>query len=176
MRLGLGGLGLVLLAGGLVSACAGDATGRPVVPSTAPPPERLAQSIQLSVTRARAGETIPAVLVITNPGATMDISAHGCRPDFAIVLTDGQHPPVVAWPLSCALGPFLIPHGTRRLPTSVSTSQRACEPGGPANGLPGCLGSSMPPLPAGQYQAVLVWDGDVGLPPAQPVPVTLAAG
>ena len=144
--------------------------------SSAPPPERLTQSIQLSATQARAGETIPATLVITNPGATIDISQHGCRPSFAIALTDGRHPPVVAWPLSCALGSFLIPHGTTRLPTKVWTSQSACAPGGPASGLPGCIGSGPPPLSAGQYQAVLVWEGDVPLPPAQSVPVTLVAG
>jgi hypothetical protein len=177
MRLRLGGLALVLLVGSAVSACAPDvASPSHVIPSSAPPPERLAQTIQLSATHARAGETIPATLVITNPGATIDISQHGCRPRFAIALTDGRQPPAVAFPASCELGQFLIPRGTTRLPTSVWTSQPACEPGGPAYGLPGCTDSGPPPLPAGQYQAVLVWDGDVALPSAQPVPVTLVAG
>ncbi len=175
MRLKLGGLALVLLVGGAVSACAPDVT-RHAIPSSAPPPERLGQSIQLSASQARAGETIPAALVITNPGTTVDISEHGCRPAFVIVLTDGRHPPVVAFPQSCTIGPFLLQHGTTRLPASVSTSQPACELGGPAYGLPGCIGPGPPPLPAGQYRAVLVWEGDVALPPAQPVTVTLVTG
>lgn len=177
MRLRLGGLALVLLLGGAVSACAGDVTSSPrVSPSSTTSPEGLAQSIQLSATQARAGEAIPATVAITNPGATVDISEHGCQPQFAIVLDDGRSRPVVAWPQRCVLGSRVIPHGTTRLSASVSTSQRACEPGGPANGLPGCIGLSSPPLPAGQYQAILVWDGVVALPPAQPVPVTLVAG
>ena len=45
----------------------------------------------------------------------------------------------------------------------------------PANGLPGCIGSSAPPLAAGAYQATLVWEGSMALLPAQPVPVTLVA-
>ncbi|MBV8196029.1 MAG: hypothetical protein JOY80_10955 [Candidatus Dormibacteraeota bacterium] len=176
MLLRLSGFVLALLVGGAVSACAaGGTVARHDAPGSAPAPERLEQSIQLSSAQVRAGEAISAALVITNPGTAVDLGGHGCRPRFVIVLTDGRHPLHLAWLQSCASGSLVIPHGTTRLPAFVSTSQPACEPGGPAYGLPGCIGSSSPPLPVGRYEAVLVWERDVPLPPAQPVPVNLVA-
>lgn len=137
---------------------------------------RLSEALQLSLTRTVGGPPISGALVVSNPGATINLNPHGCRPQFAVVLTNSEFPPLVAWPANCEVGPFLIPHGTTRLPISVPTTYRGClQPGGSGWGLPRCSASGPPPLPQGAYTAVLEWEGTVPLPPARPVAVTILA-
>ena len=165
---------IVCLVAGVV-ACGGS-TGRVGGGGVVAAANVLTEVIQLSATQVVGGQPIPAALVVSNPGGTINLNPHGCRPEFTIVLTNSDFPPHVAWPAMCVAGPFLVPHGTTRLPISVLTTYPGClQPGGSGSGLPKCSTSGPPPLPPGAYTAVLEWEGAVPLPPAQPVAVTILA-
>ena len=149
---------IVFLMAGLV-ACGGS-TGRVRGGGGVVAANVLAEVIQLSVTQVVGGQSIPAALVVSNPGGTINLNPHGCRPEFTIVLTNNGVPPDVAWAATCVAGPFLVPHGTTRLPVSVLTTYPGClQPGGSGAGLPRCATSGPPPLPPGAYTAVLEWEG-----------------
>jgi hypothetical protein len=168
-----------------LAACAGSTTsaalpahgGASIAASAgASRPLRLAEVVDLNATQVVRGEPLSGALVVSNPGAAIDLNPYGCRPGFVVVLTNSSLPPFVGrWPASCVVRAFVIPHGTTRLPVSVLTTYLGCVgPGGAAPGLPPCLASGQsPPLPQGVYEAELVWAGPVPLPPAQPVVVTL---
>jgi hypothetical protein len=79
----------------------------------------------------------------------------------------------VAFTADCSIQPLAIAPGTNRLPVKVITTYLACQQHGVSvSGEPSCLSSGPPPLPAGNYDAVLVGAG-LALPEPRPVPVTL---
>lgn len=125
-----------------------------------------------------AGTPIKGVFVVFNPGGSINLNDlnHQCRPQFAVTLSNGRFPPGATFALPCESSPFIITHGTNRLPFNVETDYPNCiQPGGgpitPLN--PPCVGGNkIPPLPPGSYKAVF---DDLGtrLPTPRPVPVTL---
>jgi hypothetical protein len=161
MRPTLTGVPLLILLGGTLAACGGP----------------VHQTIELSTTRGVAGQPISGNIVIVNLGSAINLS-HGCRPGYTVVLANSHYAPVIAWPADCAAGSFVIPTGTTRLPVTVYTRYSTCsQSGSGTSSPPPCLaGDEMPPLPPGTYQARVAWAGQVPLPPASPVTVSLVAG
>ena len=143
-----------------------------------PAPGGLTDSLVLQRTQVTAGTPIKATLIVTYRGRAPVNLNHGCRPRFAVVVTNRRYPPAVAFATDCALLPFIIKPGENRLAVTVDTTYSSCSevPGQATRRSPACLPGrqTMPPLPAGRYEAVLVGDG-LPLPAPAPVPVILAA-
>jgi hypothetical protein len=103
---------------------------------------------------------------------------HHCRPPYAVVVTNHQFPPEIAFSADCPASPFIIKPGENRLAVTVLTRYPGCsEVASQATSrFPVCLHGRqvLPPLPSGRYDAVLVGDGQLPLPAPPPVPVTLA--
>jgi hypothetical protein len=184
--------GAVAAVAGLLAGCGqvhngagGSAGGRPGGGSAspaptlglAPAPAGLADRIALSRTRVRPGTPIRGMLVVVNHGRKTVNLNRGCRPYFGVRLAGHGLPVAAAFPADCSRAPFLIRPGVTRLAVTVRTTYSGCTSGKHATAhMPACLpGNRMPPLPAGRYQAVLVGDGDLPLPPATPVQVVLTA-
>jgi hypothetical protein len=135
----------------------------------------LADRLMLQQTTVPAGATIKGTFLVTYAGPTAINLNHGCRPQFAVVLTNRRFPPQAAFASDCTVAPFLIKPGVNRLPFSLQTTYPVCgQPGGQGTAsIPPCLnGGQMPPLPVGRYRAVLIGAG-LHLPTPAAVPVTL---
>jgi hypothetical protein len=143
-----------------------------------PAPGGVTDSLVLQRTQVTAGTPIKATLIVTYRGRAPINLTHGCRPQYAVVVTNHRFPPAVAFPTDCALLPFIIKPGENRLGVTVETSYLSCSEvaSQATRRSPACLPGRqpMPPLPAGHYEAVLVGDG-LPLPAPAPVPVILAA-
>jgi len=165
----LSSLGIATLLVVALSSCGGQPTTASV--------NRLTVQIDLSATVAVAGNPIKGVLVVTNPGGAININHH-CRPQFAVTLSNRSFPPGAAFRLPCSLKPYVITHGTNRLPFTVDTIYPSCtQPGGgPITRLsPSCIGGNIiPPLPPGSYKAVFDNFG-MSLPTPRPATVTLTS-
>jgi len=137
---------------------------------------QLSDAIHLGSAKVISGQPIRGSVVIFNAGGPVNLS-HGCRPGYAVILTNSHFPPQVVWPANCVAGPFVIGHGTTNLPITVATTYSACaQVGGSVTPrTPPCLADEPPPLPPGAYEAVLEWGGTVPLPAPPPVAVTLLA-
>ena len=155
--------------------------------------EKITDQLVLSITKVAAGRPIHGTLVVDNPGGPIDltklasIELHpgkpgsarltGCRPEVAVGLSNRQVSQRPAFDLSCSPQPFLIAHGTTRIEVTALTTYLGClQPGGSSSqpGTPACLnGNQVPPLPAGRYQASVVWSETVPLPRPRSVTVTL---
>lgn len=135
----------------------------------------LTDRLVLDQTHVTAGTPIKGALVVVNGGPAINLT-HGCRPQYAVVLTNHRFPPGVAFPTYCSVAPFIIRPGETRLTVSVLTTYQSCTraAGQATKARPACRHSRqiMPPLPAGRYAAVLVGSG-LPLPAAAPVPVSL---
>lgn len=164
------GAPLLILVGGALGSCGSAAHTGPQGTAGGP----ISQTIQLSATRAVAGQPIAGNIIIDNLGPAINIS-HGCRPGYTVVLSNSTYQPVIAWPTNCAAGSFVIPTGATRLPVTVDTTYGTCSPSGsgPSSSPPCLPGEAMPPLSPGTYQARVAWSSQVPLPPASPVTVTL---
>ncbi len=142
-----------------------------------PAPGGLTDALVLQRTRVTAGIPIQATLIVTYRGRAPVNLNHGCRPQFAVVVTNHQFPPAVAFATDCSLLPFIIKPGENRLAVTVDTSYSSCSEvlGQATRRSPACLPGRlpMPPLPPGRYEAVLVGQ-DLPLPAPAPVPVILA--
>jgi hypothetical protein len=162
---------VLILLGAVLVACGAASVGtRPVSMTGGAVSERL----ELSTTRVVAGHPISGNVVVVNPGSPIDLSK-GCRPGYLVTVKNSHYAPMVVWPTDCVSGPFVIPNGITRLPVVVSTSYWGCSPSGNTTpSFPRCLaGNRMPPLPPGQYEAQVLWEGSVPLPQAPPVTLTL---
>jgi hypothetical protein len=143
-----------------------------------PAPRGLTDRLVLQQTHVTAGTPIKGWLVVTYRGRAPINLARGCRPHYAVVVTNHRFPPDVAFPSDCSAAPFVIKPGENRLAVTVITTYRMCaQLASQATGsMPACLHGRqiMPPLPPGRYEAVLVGDG-LPLPAPAPIPVSLAA-
>lgn len=187
-------IGACAVAAGLLGGCgsAHGAGSSPGLPPAGPPgvlprpakaagliraPRGLTDRLVLRQTRVPAGTPIRGTLLVTYRGRKPVNLSRGCRPQYAVVVTNHRFPPLVAFPAVCSTDPFIIRPGTNRLAVTVQTSYLSCTQSASqvSRYTPLCLPGSqqMPPLPAGRYQAVLVGDGHLPLPPPTPVPVTL---
>ena len=135
----------------------------------------LTDRLVLDQTHVTAGTPIKGALVVVNGGPAINLN-HGCRPQYAVVLTNHRFPPDVAFPADCSVAPFIIRQGETRLAGSVRTTYQACTQaaGQATKARPACRHGRqiMPPLPAGRYAAVLVGSG-LPLPAPAPVRVSL---
>lgn len=181
---------LAATAAGLLAACSSSGAhplagrslspgaGRPTAPSTVgllPASPALTDRIILDRTHVTAGALIKGTLVIVNSGHAPVNLNHGCRPQYALVLTNRQIPARIAFPADCSTAPLVIAPGQNRFAVTLATSYLSCTPAGsrPSATSPACLGGQTPPLPAGGYQAILVGAG-LPLPAPRPVPVILS--
>jgi hypothetical protein len=142
-----------------------------------PAPRGLTDRLVLQQTRVIAGTPIKGWLVVTYRGRAPINLNRGCRPQYAVVVTNHQFPPDVAFAADCSAAPFVIRPGENRLAVTVITTYRKCAQvaGQVTSSMPACLHGRqiMPSLPPGQYEAVLVGDG-LPLPAPAPIPVSLA--
>ena len=176
--------GLLLLAGCGQVHSSTQGSSRTTV-TTAPPLPKgyglvaadpsLTDRIVLSSTRIASGHSIDGVLLVVNHGSVPINLTKMCQPDFVVVLTSSNCLPQVAFAAMCSFHPFIILPGNNRLPFQVITTYYGCQNGGLPSPEPKCLSDGPPPLPRGNYDAVLIGDG-LGLPEPRPIPVMLAAG
>jgi len=142
-----------------------------------PAPRGLTDRLVLARTRVTAGTPIKGTLVVTYRGHAPINLNRGCRPRYAVVVTNHRFPPEAAFPADCGTGPFIIRPGVNRLAITVVTTYGSCSQvaSQATSSSPACLPGRerMPPLPPGRYQAVLVGDGSLPLPAPVPVPVSL---
>ena len=136
---------------------------------------KLTSRLVLSRTTVRAGASIGAELVVTNPGARIN-ETHGCAPYLMVVLANKEIPAYGVVPTPCRPGPLWIRHGVNRIRIVVSTRYVVCtqNPAQATVQLPVCLPNAekAPPFPAGRYRTVAIgaWGG---IPMPAPVAVTL---
>jgi hypothetical protein len=129
----------------------------------------------------KAGTTLTGELVITNKSKQpIDlVGPDQCEPRFAVVLTNKQIPPEVAFAKDCVGARFTVAPGQHRFLFGVITSYQGCSAAPPTTvppDMPGCVGphgTAVPPLPAGKYHAVLVGNGNLALPEPNPVKIRL---
>ena len=142
-----------------------------------PAPHGLTDRLVLQQTRVPAGTPIKGTLVVTYRGHAPINLNRGCRPRYAVVVTNHRFPPEAAFPSDCGIEPFIIKPGVNRLAFTVITTYGSCSQvaSQATSRSPACLPGRerMPPLPSGRYQAVLVGDGSLPLPVPVPVPVSL---
>ena len=143
-----------------------------------PAPPGLTDRLVLPQTQVTAGTPIKGWLVVTYRGRAPINLNRGCRPQYAVVITNHRFPPDVAFPADCSAAPFVIKPGENRLAVTVITTYRMCAQvaSQATSSMPACLHGHqiMPPLPPGRYEAVLVGDG-LPLPAPAPIPIRLAA-
>ena len=143
-----------------------------------PEPGGLTDRLVLLQTQVTAGTPIKGWLVVTYRGRAPINLNRGCRPQYAVVITNHRFPPDVAFPADCSAAPFVIKPGENRLAVTVITTYRMCAQvaSQATSSMPACLHGHqiMPPLPPGRYEAVLVGDG-LPLPAPAPIPISLAA-
>jgi hypothetical protein len=145
-----------------------------------PASPQLTTRIVLSRTHVVEGSPIKGFVVVINRGKLLKLWDHSgpleCTPGYAVTLTNRRFPPDAAFFADCGTRPLVIPSGVTRLPVTVITTYQGCSPSNASKTIPKCLsGRRMPPLPAGQYRAVLVGLG-LRLPAPKAVSVTLSVG
>jgi hypothetical protein len=140
-------------------------------------PPGLTDRLVLRETHVTAGTVIQGELIVTYRGRKPINLNRGCRPQYAVVVTNHRVPPHVGFTAACGMAPFVIEPGENRLAVTVATTYLACthDAWQATSSLPACLRGQqlMPSLPAGHYEAVLVGDG-LPLPAPAPVPVSLS--
>ena len=147
------------------------------ISSSSLPGPGLTARIELPLTTVAAGTTLQGYLVVSNTtGATAHVLDGDCQPKWGVSVTNAHVPPNSAFTADCRLAPLDLPIGETRLPVTVYTSYSGCQQGSAAGTgstiFPACLPSGPPPLPSGDYTAVLV--GNIpGLTPPPPVAITL---
>jgi hypothetical protein len=124
---------------------------------------------------------ITGSLVIDNrTGAPLDLysdqpATPRCQAKWAVILSNGAAAQMSIFVDDCVLGSLRIAAGRSSLPVRILTTYDGCAatPATPLAGLamPACgPGGSLPPLPAGDYQASVVAT-TTGFP--RPAPVTV---
>ena len=90
--------------------------------------------------------------------------ASGCLSLFRVVLGNDKMKPEVAWP--ACLQSFTIPAGSSSYTVTVDASYSQC-----GGGTVRCVHGRPPPLPPGDYLAMLFQSGHNGIPTPPPVGV-----
>jgi hypothetical protein len=127
------------------------------------------------------GPAIHGTVVITNNTdnpIALD-SPGACLGKWAVELTSPAASQHVAWTLDCLSGaPRVVRPGANRFPVTITTTYSECfnQTAKPDPDSVACLpGGLVPPLPPGNYEAVLVTDQPGYLPLAPRVPVRIVA-
>jgi hypothetical protein len=154
--------------------------------------------LSLDRTRVTAGQLIHGTLVIMNSGRPVDLTlvatvtippkGHrvtkviGCRPFVAVGLANRSVQQVVGFAASCSAAPFLLRHGSTRIPITIETSYTGClQQGGTqaptGSTIPQCTPSNVPPvLPGGRYRTFVAWSEHVPVPAPKAMSVTITSG
>jgi hypothetical protein len=122
------------------------------------------------------GQEFTATLVVENNGDhELSILVNGCQPKWSIALTNESHPPDQAFTADCPTAPFVAPIGTTRFAITNRAIASSCTPNGVGTAAtPKCINGGIPPLPPGEYLAVLI--GSIpGIPNPAPVPIHVVA-
>jgi hypothetical protein len=117
-----------------------------------------------------AGSSISGRVIVENDtGAPLRVA--GCGEIFQLALTNDSIKPDVAW--RACLQFFTIPVGASSYPVTIRASYNSCS-ATPQPGVTSCLPDNQPPpLPAGEYHAVLFQSGTVAAtPPPLSIEVT----
>ena len=152
----------------VLAACGGDAPesqsrGRPARPTSAPVSAR----VVLSARTVAAGGSLTGRVIVTNRTGE-PVEGVGCRNIFQVALRSNEVKPEVAW-LLCA-ETLSIPPGRSTYPVTVAASHLTCS-STPSSEIPQCLpGGGLPPLPPGDYRAVLFQNPEL-VPTPDPVEV-----
>jgi hypothetical protein len=144
-------------------------TALPAEPRRSPAP--MSARVVLPSLAMTAGSSMTGRAVVDN-NTGHAIRAWGCLTLFQVALVSGTYQPAVAW-LTCAQT-FTIPAGESSYRVTVEASYLQCHQGRPQGTVRACLpGGQPPPLPPGDYHAVLFQAGHlVPVPPAIAVRVT----
>ena len=162
----------------VLPGCTHDHTTPAVPPSSVPPtgsrtiPSHLVTTrLVLSEHVVRAGRSISGTIVIDN-NTSMPMNVIDCGSIFQVLLVNASYHPNPVWPL-CAQ-PITIPVGDSQYQVSILATYNSCSQTRSAVGGPVCQpGGSLPPLPAGSYEATAFEMGtSVPVPPAVSVVVT----
>src|SRR5262245_45694457 len=118
-----------------------------------------------------AGSSMSGRLIVENSSGRA-IHAWGCGTLFAVVLASRTYHPTVAWP--ACLQRLTIPIGRSSYRVTVEARYGQCGPGSSDSAIKACgPDGRMPPLPPGDYNAILFQAHDlVRAPPPVPVRVT----
>lgn len=137
--------------------------------TSSPPP--VSVEVVLPLETMRAGTTATAQVVVqNNTGQALEVTS--CGSTFALALTSASYQPEVAWP-TCA-STISFPAGRSTYTVELSGSYLACTTSPSPTSVVECLPSGqIPPLPTGDYQAVLFQSPAIApSPPGQQIHVT----
>jgi hypothetical protein len=154
--------------------------------------------LSLDLTRVTAGQVIHGVLVIVNTARPVDLTlvatvairregrrvtkVTGCRPFVGVGLGNRSVQQFVGFAAICSAAPFLLRHGSTRIPFIIETSYTQClQQGGSqvttGSTIPKCTPSNVPPvLPVGRYRTFVAWSEHVPVPAPKAVSVTITSG
>ncbi len=169
---------IVVLVVGL-SVAAGCGSDEPTASARAPGLKPSASAEALTAHLAgfpkaiAAGASAQGTLVIVNQsGSEQQLQVPpNCAPNWAIGLRNDRVDAVPVPVASCDPNPLVLAPGETRLPASITARYATC--GGSGGATPACEpGGGMPPLPAGEYEIVVI-----GLTlDVPPVAVTVTGG
>jgi len=152
-----------------VAGCASGSYASRQAPPPAPRDSPALISVQVKVPSRTlaAGSSMPAQIVVDNRTGHA-IHVPGCGSLFQLALDSNSYHPEPLWP--ACLQAFTIAIGKSSYPVTLTASYYVC--GGVAStGIPACLPDDQPPpLPAGEYRAVLFQSPHIVSAPA-PIPV-----
>ncbi len=140
----------------------------------------LSDRLVLTTTSVLAGTPIKGTLLVIYTGRKPINIDRPCGSHDTVVLTNRRFPDASEVPflLDCSTSPVIIKPGENRLAVTVPTTYWQCSEvaSQATSSSPACPpGHRMPPLPAGQYQAVLVGDS-LAIPAPAPVRVVIYNG
>jgi hypothetical protein len=160
----------------LALIAAGCGSGSQVVPHHPPgavarSPEAITARLVLPSRTIAAGSSMSGHLIVENDTGRA-IRAWGCGALFVVALASRTYRPSIAWP--ACIQSFTIPAGRSRYRVTVEASYYQCSQGAPQGAIKACgPDGRMPPLPPGDYQAILFQLHHlVQTPPPVPVRVT----
>src|SRR5215471_13208124 len=152
-----------------VAGCASGSYASRQAPPPAPRDSPALVSVQVKVPSRTlaAGSSMPAQIVVDNrTGHAIHVA--GCGSLFQLALDSSSYHPEPLWPL--CLHEFTIAIGKSSYPVTLTASYYSCG-GAASTGIPACLPDGQPPpLPAGEYRAVLFQSPHIVSAPA-PIPV-----
>ena len=126
-------------------------------------------SFRLSTNSSPGGTVIPATVTVRN-GTGGPLSVTGCKSLFQIILRSDRLSQQAFWP-ACA-EQFTIAAGESNYPVQVETRFLTCSQGASQGATsPSCLADGSPPLPTGEYDAVLFAAFKLDLPSPQMVKI-----
>ena len=129
-------------------------------------PALVSVQVKLPSRTMEAGSSMPAHIVVDNRTGHA-IHVKGCGSPFQLGLESSSYHPEVAWPACLQI--LTIAIGKSSYPVTLPASYNGCGPVAQGSSR-ACLHGRPPPLPAGEYRAVLFQSPQIASAPA-PIPV-----